>query len=362
MSVASWYYCNLLEDEVSAEVPVVQGLQSAVRGDLKVPAVRPSTALAWGAEVDDELTVGRSTYVLSAACAATPNATEKVEAEPVAVEAVEVESSVPEQEPAEPVVTEAVAEAVEVVERENVEPVEEEEEVEKQEAATEAAAQSIAVEEETIAEAKETVREVATAHEAVETPAVVEDEETPVDVEQVAHEPVPEPDQKLADKAEDVTLVVDPEPRKLVTRMASIPEDDESVRGVDDDVPADENVTEDVVVEETEELVEAVPAEEVAATKPVSDDESETETQSEISEATATEATEAAPVAKVLDEPESEIDETMVIDPAVATKEAVAQTSPYSFIPEPIRKNGYAVSSVAVAVATAIAAALVARR
>ncbi|KAG6961055.1 hypothetical protein JG688_00009292 [Phytophthora aleatoria] len=376
MSVATWYYCNLL-DEVSVEVPVVQAPQNAVDGGAKAPAVRPTAEVALGAEVDDELAVGRSTYVLAAAFAATVDSKAvKVEAEPVEQEAVTepvvaetVEMTV-EIEVAEPV---AVEKKPEVAKEEDASPIEEEptapvavDKVE-EEAIDDAAAdvvrevieEALTAEEDSVtveAEVEETVSEVATV---VETVAVVDevlvepvaaqaaDEQEPVEVETAKEEEVASaaaevssdiPDQKIA----VMTLDTIEEPK------LSIPEDEQSVH--EDKVPteADEKLVDQAATTE----------EEPAPAKPVTEYESETETQSEISEAT-------VDVAKAVEEPESEIDETMVIDPVVAAKEAAAveaQTSSFSFIPEQIRKNSYAVSSVAVAVTTAIVATLVARR
>ncbi|KAG4060987.1 hypothetical protein JG687_00003968 [Phytophthora cactorum] len=372
MLVATWYYCNLL-DEVSVEVPVVQAPLNAVDGGAKVPAVRPTAEVALGAEVDDELAVGRSTYVLAAAFAATVDSKAvKVEAEPVEQEAVTepVVAETVEIEVAEPV---AVEKKPEVAKEEDASPIEEEptapvavDKVE-EEAIDDAAAdvvhevieEALTAEENSVtveAEVEETVSDVATV---VETVAVVDevlvepvaaqaaDEQEPVEVETAKEEEVASaaaevssdiPDQKIAVMTLDTI-----EELKL-----SIPEDEQSVH--EDEVPteADEKLVDQAATTE----------EEPAPAKPVTEYESETETQSEISEAT-------VDVAKAVEEPESEIDETMVIDPVVAAKEAAAveaQTSSFSFIPEQIRKNSYAVSSVAVAVTTAIVATLVARR
>ncbi|KAL3658474.1 hypothetical protein V7S43_016606 [Phytophthora oleae] len=392
MSTALWYYCSVL-DEASNVVPVVQRLQNAVQDNLKAPAVRPASELTVGVEGDDELAVGRSTYVLAAAFTATP--VEEVEiqkdlvivAEPVkgelktevaAVEVVTVKSVV------EKVGEEAIDEAAstqEPFEEEGKEVVAEEkvegsavvqEEAVAVEAKVEETASDVAVVEtvndavEIVAVVEEEILDSVVAQAAVEEKSVEKEAEQPVSEPAVLEEPVAkdttkdaegaeapavEDDIPIVDKAEDVILDIDPEPRKLVTRMPSIPEDTESVHGVDDELPASEN--EDVVEEEP------------APEKLIADDESETETQSEISEAPAIEAVESVPIAKVEGEPESEIEETMVIDPALAAKEAAAvrkQTSAFSFIPEQIRNNSYAVSSVAVAVTTAIVATLVARR
>lgn len=407
MSVASWYYCNVLDDEASAVVPVVQDRQNAVQVDTKAPAVRPAVSLALGAEVDDELAVARSTYVLSAAFAATSEP-KTVKAEP-GMKELKVET-----------VAEQVAETVETVTEEVVSETAEVVAAEPVSIETEALEEPVTGEEEVVEPAKveaaveETVSEVATVvetvHDAVEAVAVVEEEavesvvggeeERSVELEQVDDEPVVDDvaelsdvaaaageapastcevsEEKPLDKAEDVTLDMIAEPRKLVTRMPSIPEDEDSAAGVveesvDVDQVAEDAATDEAVelaavqktetVDEAVELPPAAEEEEVpAAAKPVMDDESETETQSEISEATALEAVESA---EVNEEPESEIDETMVIDPHVTAQEAAAaeaQTSSYSFIPKQIRDHSYTVSSVAVALATAIAATLVARR
>ncbi|KAE8989270.1 hypothetical protein PF004_g19115 [Phytophthora fragariae] len=466
MSGTTWYYCNLLE-ETSEGVPVVQVRQHATEDIASVSVVRSEISLAEGIDVDDELAVAISTYVLSASTVTTPevvesepdtpvvNAVEKqVATEPVVAEpAVE---AVPEQIASESVAAETVVEnellAVELVEEQVAEPVEEHgeaaasgdavqtegeviEEVVAEPVAVEAVADEAvnepsSAEKEIVAEpvadeevaaedatepvvveeaVKEAVNEAAavveTVHDAVETVAVVEEEivetvvaqaaveeEKPAEVEPVVDEPVAEPvaaDEATKDevpeaaietpaltsegpeeKADDVALDAIDEPRKLVTRMSSIPEDEENV--VEAGQPAEEEVVAEPVdvpaVEKEEEVIDVAEStsaveEALAAAKTVTDDVSDT--QSEVSEAPATEAVDPAPVAKVDEEPESEIEETMVIDAELAAKEASAanqETSSFSFIPEQIRKNSYAVSSMAVAVTTAIVATLVARR
>ncbi|ETO85595.1 hypothetical protein F444_00746 [Phytophthora nicotianae P1976] len=409
MSVAVWFYCNVL-DEVSAVVPVVQIRQNAVDDVPKAPAVRSTSELALGAEVDDELAVGRSTYVMAAAFSATTDSkVVKVEAkvkktvvehvaatEKVVAEVVEVDVAEPEEEVAnkaeEAVETVKEEVAKEEIKNENVKPVEEElveqvivDKVE-QEALDDAAAEvvnevieeSLTVAEDAVtveAEVEETISEVTsvveTVRDAVETVAVVDevivesvvaqtaDEEEKSDEVEAAKEESASvaaelptslklssdiPDQKPVDTSEDVVE----EPKPLIPDELNAHED--------------KLATEDTIVKDTE-LVECAAqdvdqAEESEPAKPVADYESETETQSEISEAP-------VEVAKVVEEPESEIDETMVIDPVVAAKEAAAveaQASSFSFIPEQIRKHSYAASSVAVAVTTAIVATLVARR
>ncbi|CAI5743659.1 unnamed protein product [Peronospora destructor] len=176
---------------------------------------------------------------------------------------------------------------------------------------------------------------------------------------------------KVLDKSEDVMLDAIAEPEKRFTRIASIPKDKENPVGVAKESGKTAYVVDYVnaaSVEKAMEVVEAVEASsitKVIAAIIATDDESETETQSKMLETPAIEKIEAAAVAKVNEAPEFEIDETMVIDPDVAAKEAAAieaQTSSCSFIPEHIRNNSYAVSSVALAVTTAITAALLARR
>ncbi|KAE8990141.1 hypothetical protein PR003_g2063 [Phytophthora rubi] len=477
MSGTTWYYCNLLE-ETSEGVPVVQVRQNATEDIASVSVVRSEISLAEGIDVDDELAVAISTYVLSASTVTTPevvesepdtpvvNAVEKqVATKPVVAEpAVE---AVPEQIASESVAAETVVEnellAVELVEEQVAEPVEEhgeaaasgdavqtegevieevvaepvaveavadeavnepssaEKEIVAQPVADEEVAAEDATEPVVVEEAvKEAVNEAAavveTVHDAVETVAVVEEEivetvavveeeivetvvaqaaveeEKPAEVEPVVDEPVAEPvaaDEATKDevpeaaietpaltsegpeeKADDVALDAIDEPRKLVTRMSSIPEDEENV--VEAGQPAEEEVVAEPVdvpaVEKEEEVIDVAEStsaveEALAAAKTVTDDVSDT--QSEVSEAPATEAVDPAPVAKVDKEPESEIEETMVIDAELAAKGASAanqETSSFSFIPEQIRKNSYAVSSMAVAVTTAIVATLVARR
>uniref|UniRef100_A0AAV1VP71 Uncharacterized protein n=1 Tax=Peronospora matthiolae TaxID=2874970 RepID=A0AAV1VP71_9STRA len=102
----------------------------------------------------------------------------------------------------------------------------------------------------------------------------------------------------------------------------------------------------------------------VAAKLPITHDECETAIQLESFEASAVEVVESTRAASVVEDPNSEIDETMVIDRDVAATEAAdskARTSSLSCIPDHIRNNSYAVSSVAVAVAAAVAATLLAR-
>jgi hypothetical protein len=113
-----------------------------------------------------------------------------------------------------------------------------------------------------------------------------------------------------------------------------------------------------------EEVVEAVGVS-VAAELPTADDEFKTAIQLESFEAFAVEAVEVTCAAMVNEDPNSEIEETMVIDRDVAATEAAdskARSSSLSCIPDHIRNNSYAVSSVAVAVAAAVAATLLARR
>ncbi|KAK1929808.1 Zonadhesin [Phytophthora citrophthora] len=380
MSTALWYYCNE-QNEASRAIPVVQRLQNAVQDDLKTSVVRREPQLVVGVEENDELAVGRSTYVLAAVFNAISDmtsavveqeeikkdlvaATEPVKVavkpdvveEPVVVVKVEEEMTpiVSKEETTDAVVEKKIDEPV-VVHEESVKT-----EVDEPVAVVETvkdAVELVAVVEEDILDsvvAQASVEEESAETEAeqpVSEPVVLEEtveKETTKD-EALPEAPAVQSDIPVVDKTEDVMLDVDPEPRKLVTRMPSIPEDTESVH---DEIPENE----DVVEEEQE-----APASE----KPIADYESETETQSEISEAPVIEAVEPVAIAKIEDEPESEIEETMIIDPIVAAKEAAVvekQTSAYSFIPEQIRNNSYAVSSVAVAVTTAIVATLVARR
>ncbi|KAI9987140.1 hypothetical protein PInf_023015 [Phytophthora infestans] len=415
MSVAVWYYCNLL-DEVSADVPVVQTQRNT--GDdvvAKAPAVRPAAGLALGVEVDDELAVGRSTYVLAAALtiskkekdetedefketaaelvvatetvvadtvkvevAETKEVTEKIatevedEVEQAAKETTEVAKDETKQQDASPVETEPVAPVVvDEVEAEALDDAAAEVVHEVMEEALLVTEDAVTAAAEVEEDVSEVASEVETVHDAVETVVAIKEEITePVAVQAADEEVKPvevelatkdaastewlssptlsseAPEQKLADKAE--VVIEEPEP--------SIPEDEQSVH-------EDKEPTEKIIAADDEstakEVAQPSPAEEQpASAKSVTEYESETETQSEISEAT-------VEAAKVVEEPESEIDETMVIDPVVAAKEAAAveaQTSSFSFIPEQIRKHSYAASSVAVAVTTAIVATLVARR
>uniref|UniRef100_M4BEV1 Uncharacterized protein n=1 Tax=Hyaloperonospora arabidopsidis (strain Emoy2) TaxID=559515 RepID=M4BEV1_HYAAE len=113
-----------------------------------------------------------------------------------------------------------------------------------------------------------------------------------------------------------------------------------------------------------EEVVEAVRVS-VATKLPTTDDECKTAIQLESSEVSAVEVVESTRAASVIEDPNSEIEETMVIDRELAATEAadsMARTSSLSCIPDHIRNNSYAVSSVAVAVAAAVAATLLARR
>ncbi|KAG1700745.1 hypothetical protein DVH05_011604 [Phytophthora capsici] len=361
MSTALWYYCNE-QGEASEAIPVVQRLQNAVQDDLKMSVVRPELKLVAGVEEADELAVGRTTYVLAAVFNATPNTTSVV-VEKVEIKKDLVAASEPVKITTKPDVAEEPVVDVKVEEEVTQIPLEEE----ATDVVEEKVKEPMVVHEE--AEIKETVEVVKTVKDAVEIVAVVEEDILDSVVAQAATEEdtVSEPketvtqettkdealleqsDAPVVDEAEDVMIDVDPEPRKLVTRMPSIPEDTASVH---DEIPKNEDV-----VEEEQEAP--------AHVKPIADYESETETQSEISEAPAIEAVEPVAIAKSEDEPESEIEETMVIDPVIAAKEAAAvekQTSAFSFIPEQIRNNSYAVSSVAVAVTTAIVATLVARR
>ncbi|KAI9987109.1 hypothetical protein PInf_022967 [Phytophthora infestans] len=412
MSVAVWYYCNLL-DEVSADVPVVQTQRNT--GDdvvAKAPVVRPATGLALGVEVDDELAVGRSTYVLAAALttskkekdetedevketaaelvvatetvvadtvkvevAETKEVTEKIatevedEVEQAAKETTEVAKDETKQQDASPVETEPVAPVVvDEVEAEALDDAAAEVVHEVMEEALLVTEDAVTAAAEVEEDVSEVASEVETVHDAVETVVAIKEEITePVAVQAADEEVKPvevelatkdaastewlssptlsseAPEQKLADKAE--VVIEEPEP--------SIPEDEQSVH-------EDKEPTEKIIAADDEstakEVAQPSPAEEQL--KSVTEYESETETQSEISEA-------AVEAAKVVEEPESEIDETMVIDPVVAAKEAAAvevQTSSFNFIPEQIRKHSYAASSVAVAVTTAIVATLVARR
>ncbi|KAI9914133.1 hypothetical protein PsorP6_005963 [Peronosclerospora sorghi] len=115
-------------------------------------------------------------------------------------------------------------------------------------------------------------------------------------------------------------------------------------------------------VDHTTRTNETVGTLESSSSEAAKGEESETETQSEISEVPAVDVVEPS---KLNEESESEVDETMMINPMIAAKEngvGKAQAPWFNFIPAPVRHNGYAVSSVGVAVATVIAAALIARR
>ncbi|CAI5743666.1 unnamed protein product [Peronospora destructor] len=342
MSVALWYYCNLADDmKASDVVSFVQIRRSVVQ--VNANTVRPTASLALRAVVDDELAVERSTYVLTASVAAAE--VERAATEPMETETVKVE---------------AVALVVSPVEK--------------------TVAHRVTVE----AEVQESLSEVDTVVEVKDVDVIVAKEEKPASLDDVAVA-LEEMDServasnvlafasrgKVLDKTEDVMLDAIAEPEKRFTRIASIPEDKENFVGVAKESGKTAYMVDHVNAASVEKAMEVVEVVEASSTTKViaaiiaTDDESETETQSKMLETPAIEKIEAAAVAKVNEAPEFEIDETMVIDPDVAAKEAAAieaQTSSFSFIPEHIRNNSYAVSSVALAVTTAITAALLARR
>ncbi|RMX69502.1 hypothetical protein KXD40_002703 [Peronospora effusa] len=318
--------------------------------------LRPTASLACSPAVDDELAVGRSTYVLTASVAATSAEVERAAIEPIETETDKIE---------------AVVHVVSPVKKTVAHPVTVEAEV--QESLSEVATGSTTV------------------HDAVKVVAVVEDEvvdviaateKKPASIDDVAHEgcavALEEMDAEaaasdvlapaLGDKVLGNNEDVIAEPKNHFTRKAFVPEDSgnsvEAAKGNGEAAHVVEHGNA-ASMKKTIEVVEAAEASstmKMIAAIPATGDKFQTETQSEISETPAIEKVNIAAATKGNEVSESEIDETMVIDPDVVAKEAVAQTSSFCFIPEPIRNNSYAVSSVALAVATAITAALLARR
>ncbi|OWY97748.1 hypothetical protein PHMEG_00031646 [Phytophthora megakarya] len=369
---------------------MIQAHQTVVRGDLKDTTVRAAISLASGTEADNELAVARAMYVLVAATS------EQIEMKPVAenrtVVRVEVEAAVRtvpmvEVEKAEEAIEVAVVQKVKkalVNEKKVVEPiVDEVVEATVVEGAVKVVKEVATVVETAVDAKEETIESVVTQAEVEEGNPIKIEEPTskPAGESEVPDQIVVEkevddadapvspilfcevPDEKILDKAGDDTMAG----LRMPKRMVSIPEDEENVVEVEDEEDVDQvaeetELVDNSAVDRTQEVV--TPAKELTA-KPATDDESETETQSVISEVTAMGAVESVAVAKTNKEPESEIDETMVFDPAIAAKEAAAietQASSFSFIPDQLRKNSYTVSSVAVAITTAIVTTLVTRR
>ncbi|CAH0522371.1 unnamed protein product [Peronospora belbahrii] len=353
MSTSLWYYCNLIDhNEALDVVPVVQSRQSAVQIDTKT--LRPTVSLVLEAVVGDELAVGRSTYVLSASIAAISLEEERAGIEHVGTELGNVR-------------------AVEAVVAKTV-------------------THLNTVKEEIQENMNEVPAMVETAHNAigeltrVDVAATEEKKlvlrgdvaQDPVALEEVVPQAVaadivaPTPEGTDLDKIEDMMPGVIAESKtKFSIDKDLISEGKEtSARVAKQSVEADcvDERIDAASVEKTaqaSETIDASPTVEVKAANTATDNELDPELQSEKAEVLAIGTVQEAPAPKMNETLDSEIEETMVIDPDVAAKEAAeseSQTSSFSFIPEQIRNNSYAISSVAVALATAITATLVARR
>ena len=327
MRPALWYYCNLRDtSETFCEVPMAQEHQRAARVDTTALVERPPRSVAFTGETDDELSVPRSTFKLAAEFAATSDVT-----------VVEVGRDVSREgdTASERVATEPVAPAV----------------VD--------GGGSSALETEAVYSMEKSVVEVV---------AVEEEEEggggggqveaTAVEVEQDAVDVVA----VATDTVVDVVTV------ETVGTVAKSRESRSSAGR--EDAESDARTCAATVATTAHGVVEALGsslAPDVSmAAKRTTDDACTTASQPKSSNVSAPEAVEATCAAEVDEDLESEIEETMVIDRDVAATEAAAapdaQTSSLSFLPEQIRNNSYAVSSVAVAVAAAVAATLLARR
>ncbi|KAF4325156.1 hypothetical protein BBO99_00000498 [Phytophthora kernoviae] len=385
MSVASWYYSNLIDDELS-EDPVafgVQPLQNAITP--RAPVVNGKVALEQvplDAEDSDELAVAKVFYVISSGTdniKASPvesavtvdtsskeavklteeiaalevnevptvkAVTKQVAAEPVEVAAVEEEIASTPDESVALVETEVVTVNVAA---EEVEEIKEEVAAEPEKSFTEdvvvdnvakaseveAAIEEVTSETAVVEETSKSVNEPPTSEVLIEEP-VAEVVNDTIAAEISAVSTVAD---NVEDKLGDVTTDAAGEITKRIERMSSIPEDDtpveENAAAVEEKAAA--------VVEKTEEIATPVPdenvvskahektaeAEEAEPTNAVKEvvvtvvaDESECETQSEISEAPAIDAAEPATSTKIDDEPESEIGEYMVIDAEAAAKNA----------------------------------------
>ncbi|RLN69157.1 hypothetical protein BBP00_00000529 [Phytophthora kernoviae] len=386
MSVASWYYSNLIGDELS-EDPVafgVQPLQNAITP--RAPVVNGKVALGQvplDAEGSDELAVAKVFYVISSGTdeiktspvesAVTVDTsseeavklieeiaalevnevptvkavTKQVAAEPVEVAAVEEETASTPDESVALVETEVVTANVAA---EEVEEIKEEVAAEPEKSFTEdvvvdnvakaseveAVIEEVASETAVVEETSKSVNEPPTSEVLIEEP-VAEVVNDTIAAEVSAVSTVAD---NVEDKLGDVTADAAGEITKRIERMSSIPEDDTPV---EENAAAVEEKAAAVVEEKTEEIATPAPDEnvvseahektaeaeeaeltdavkEVAAT--VVADESECETQSEISEAPAIDAAEPATSTKIDDEPESEIGEYMVIDAEAAAKNA----------------------------------------
>ncbi|CEG50054.1 uncharacterized protein PHALS_07783 [Plasmopara halstedii] len=396
MSRAYWYYCNL-PDEASLVVPIVQAHQNAACNYVEVFASTFTAELTLETAIDDdELAVARSAYVLVAATLDSTGVDLKKAETKTKVNSTKTERKVAAQSSMDatvkliPTETALAAEelATEEKRRDDSACVSEESIaagnaasvtvniVEKKPTVVQAFAEDTATVEISAGDAAtETILKVETME---KTPKVVEfagkeeyesvmaqngvDDEKLINFKQLTDEPIAEPV-----VAEDVTTM------KTVAALStsSVSSDKLATRHVTDEVVLEskkvmtfensilEGQGEPVAIVETADIQGE---EQSTLAKTVRDDESETETQSEKSEMNVTEAVETDVVVRVVAEPDSEIGETMVINPVVAAKEDAAQTSSFGFIPEQLRKNSYAVSSVAVAVTTAIVATLMARR
>ncbi|KAG7400899.1 hypothetical protein PHYBOEH_003810 [Phytophthora boehmeriae] len=408
MSVVLWYYSNLTGGDELSEDPVAFGAQP-VQNEITPRVSVANDKMVLGqtplkVEGGDELAVAKAFYVMStgfddsktsaAKPSATVDTTDDDVVRPTEAVAASVVNEAPKVEavaeqvastPDEPVAAETEVKTASVA-AENPEETEERAVVETEKVPTEGAMIGDATEASEIeAVDDEVTSETAVleeTHENNEPPtseALVESDAIATEVSA---------DATVADTVEeklgDGTTESGTEIAKRTERMPSIPEDDtlagESTAAVEEKAvtvieekneenaarPLEENAVSDEQ-KKTEEVEAAEPsnaAEESVAAKVVVD-ESECETQSEISEAPAIDAAEPVSSTKIEDEPESEIGEYMVIDAEVAAKDAAVskgEVGMLGFISEQLRKNSYVVSSVAVAVATIVGATLAARR
>ncbi|CAI5728203.1 unnamed protein product [Hyaloperonospora brassicae] len=322
---ALWYYCNLRDtSETSCVVPMAQEHRRAARGDTTALVERPPRSVAFTGETDDELSVPRSTFVLAADFAATSDGTIAKVGRGVSRE---------KDTASERVATEPVAPAV----------------VE--------GGGSFALETEAVySMEKSVVRVVAAEEEGGGGGGQVE--ATAVEVEQDAVEVVA----VITDTVVDVVVA------EAVETVAKSRESYSSAGR--DDAGTDATTCAATVAKTASDVVGALGSsltpDVSTAAKRTTGDACTTASQPKSSNVSAQEAVGSTCAAEVDEDLESEIDETMVIDRDVAATEAAAapdaQTSSLSFLPEQIRNNSYAVSSVAVAVAAAVAATLLARR
>ncbi|TDH70512.1 hypothetical protein CCR75_007051 [Bremia lactucae] len=350
MPTSFWYYCNLL-DETSAVVPLVQPLQNSVNICARVRGERFMTKQTLESEAYDELAVARSTYVLAAATQ---------DAEIIDKTKIDSAAKVPDAG-----ATDVRAKVAQVAYRKErkeknttaIKNIPEEPIVKIEMEATgdnrpiigeglAAKLESLDLAAETETETL-TIAEKETATIADEETATIADKGTVTLAEAKACGTFQASNESIVEPA--IEAVMKKKSSLDTTASCEISALTSSVKAIDVSNERENLMTPNSVISEVDQ--EQFATSDLLNKSEVVNDQDKRNIQAEIIKMAATEAS-----------TDSEVEETMVIDPVVAAEETTAPASSFSYVSEQICKNGYAVSSVAVAVTTAILATLIARR